>query len=134
DGVPDRDQRARVERRGVERELAEQDVEREPDREVEDDADHRCGDGRPRRASMYGAPRKIHRKQGAKVTQVVRSAPMVPARSGAMPAGGWLYAPRKPTNCTTMMSGPGVVSASPRPSTICCGPSQPKRATACCAT
>ena len=30
----------------------------------------------------------------------------------------------KPTNCKTMMSGPGVVSASASPSTACAGVSQ----------
>ena len=31
------------------------------------------------------------------------------------------YAPTKPTNATTMISGPGVVSPSARPSIICVG-------------
>ena len=31
----------------------------------------------------------------------------------------------KPTNCSTMINGPGVVSASPRPSSICAALSQP---------
>ena len=34
-------------------------------------------------------------------------------------------APMKPTNCVTMISGPGVVSAMPRPSSISPGASQP---------
>ena len=33
----------------------------------------------PRRLSMYGAPRKIHRKQGANVAHTATRAPMVPA-------------------------------------------------------
>ena len=41
----------------------------------------------PRRPSMKGAPRKIQAKQGAKVTQVARRPPRVPARSGELPAG-----------------------------------------------
>jgi hypothetical protein len=40
----------------------------------------------------------------------------------------------KPTNWVTMMSGPGVVSAMPSPSSISPGASQPKVPTASCAT
>ena len=36
----------------------------------------------PRRVSTKGAPRKIHRKQGTKVTQVVSTPPSAPASSG----------------------------------------------------
>ncbi len=36
---------------------------------------------------MKGAPRKIHRKHGAKVTQVVSRPPSVPASSGEQRAG-----------------------------------------------
>jgi hypothetical protein len=77
----------------------------------------------PRICSMKGAPRKIHRKQGAKVTHVASSPPSVPATSG-LKAPGSRNAAMKPTNCSTMMSGPGVVSAMPRPSSISPGPSQ----------
>ena len=52
-----------------------------------------------------------------KVTQVVSTAPNVAAASGSS-APASRYAPRKPTNCVTMISGPGVVSAMPRPSSI----------------
>ena len=41
----------------------------------------------PRRSSMKGAPRKIEAKQGAKVTQVARRPPRVPARRAICPAG-----------------------------------------------
>src|SRR6185437_16631951 len=70
-----------------------------------------------RRASMQGAPRKIQRKHGANVTQVVRIEPITPAAIGDEPVW-WKYAPRKATNCTTMISGPGVVSAKASPSSI----------------
>ena len=36
-----------------------------------------------------------------------------------------VHAPTKPTNATTMMSGPGVVSPSASPSIICAAVSQP---------
>src|SRR5437879_6160773 len=36
----------------------------------------------PRKVSMYGAPRKIQRKQGVKVTHVASSPPSVPASIG----------------------------------------------------
>jgi hypothetical protein len=65
----------------------------------------------------FGPPRKIQRKQGTNVAQVVTKAPRVAARIG----GNWpglFQAPRKPTNCVTMIKGPGVVSASPSPSSI----------------
>jgi hypothetical protein len=79
---------------------------------------------------MKGAPRKIQRKQGTKVTQVVRRPPSVAARSGGM-SPALRKAPRKPTNCVTMISGPGVVSAMPRPSSISPGRSQLWVSTAC---
>src|SRR3546814_6410128 len=56
---------------------------------------------------MNGAPAKIHRKHGRKVTQVVRIAPKVAATSGGSPVAS-RKAARKPTNCVTMISGPGV--------------------------
>src|SRR5712671_664655 len=77
----------------------------------------------PRRVSMKGAPRKIQRKQGVKVTQVASSPPSVPASIGDSVPGS-RKAAMKPTNCSTMISGPGVVSAMPSPSSISRGPSQ----------
>ena len=77
-----------------------------------------------RSRSMKGAPRKIHRKQGVKVTHVVRSPPSVAANRGDRPLAS-RKAPMKPTNCVTMIKGPGVVSAMPRPSSISPGASQP---------
>ena len=74
--------------------------------------------------SMYGPPRKIHRKHGTNVTHVTRIDASVPARNGLI-APGSRKAPMNPTNCTTWMSGPGVVSAIPSPSSISPGASQP---------
>src|SRR5204863_2976302 len=83
----------------------------------------------PRSRSTYGAPRKIQRKHGANVAHVVTVAPMIPATVGDSVPGCW-YAPRKPTNSVTMISGPGVLSASPRPAIIWPGSSQPYCSTA----
>jgi hypothetical protein len=83
----------------------------------------------PRRRSMNGAPRKIQRKHGAKVAHVTTAAPIKPATAGSRPPGCW-YAPTNPTNSVTMMSGPGVLSARPRPVTIWPGPSHPNCVTA----
>ena len=78
----------------------------------------------PRSVSMNGAPRKIQRKHGANVTQVASRPPSVPASIGdSAPASR--KAAMKPTNCSTMISGPGVVSAMPSPSSISPGVSQP---------
>ena len=78
----------------------------------------------PRIVSMNGAPRNIHRKHGVNVTQVVSTAPSVAAPKGGNPPG-WFQPPMNPTNCSTMMSGPGVVSAKPRPSIIWSGFNHP---------
>src|SRR3546814_11497181 len=61
----------------------------------------------PRSRSMNGAPAKIHRKHGRKVTQVVRIAPKVAATSGGSPVAS-RKAARKPTNCVTLIDGPGA--------------------------
>ena len=77
--------------------LAEKDVQAEPDREVEDHADHGGGDRRERRRTApgcrgaspsTGAPRKIHRKHGTKVTQAVTRPPRSPATSGSSTGRG----------------------------------------------
>src|SRR5262249_9922625 len=73
-----------------------------------------------RSLSMKGAPTNIQRKQGANVTQVASNPPKVPASRGASDPG-LRKAAIKPTNWSTMMSGPGVVSAIPRPSSISVG-------------
>ena len=44
-------------------------------------------DGRPRRCSMKGAPRKIHRNDGMNVTQVAMVAPNTPACIGLREPG-----------------------------------------------
>ena len=66
---------------------------------------------------MKGAPAKISSIGGTNVTHVVSAEPITPAATGENGAAS-RYAPRKPTNWVTLMSGPGSVSASPRPSTI----------------
>src|SRR5262245_5062189 len=78
----------------------------------------------PRSASMNGAPRKIQRKEGMNVTQVASKPPSVPASmGGSEPASR--KAAMNPTNWSTMINGPGVVSAMPRPSSISPGLTQP---------
>ena len=64
-----------------------------------------------------GPPRNIQRKHGVKVTQVASRPPSVPAIIGGSVPGS-RNAAMKPTNCSTMISGPGVVSAMPSPSSI----------------
>ncbi len=75
---------------------AEQGVQREKKRQVGDHADHRGGDpgeggGQPARCprsfSRYGAPRKIHRKLGTKVTHTVSSDPSMAAGQRIEAAG-----------------------------------------------
>ena len=70
-----------------------------------------------RSCSTNGAPAKIHSIEGVKVTQVVMAAPSTPAMIGENGAAS-RKAARKPTNWVTRISGPGVVSARPKPSTI----------------
>ena len=70
-----------------------------------------------RSGSTKGAPAKIQSIEGTNVTQVVIAAPSTPAMTGENGAAS-RKAARKPTNCVTRIKGPGVVSASPRPSTI----------------
>src|SRR5262249_33953615 len=82
-----------------------------------------------RSGSTNGAPAKIHNMDGTKVTQVVIAAPRTPAVTGEKGAAS-RDAARKPTNWVTRISGPGVVSASPRPSTISGAVIQPQRCTA----
>jgi hypothetical protein len=71
----------------------------------------------PRNCSTNGAPAKIHSIEGVNVTQVVIAAPSTPAVTAENGAAS-RNAARNPTNCVTRMRGPGVVSASPSPSTI----------------
>jgi hypothetical protein len=79
-------------------------VQSEEDGEVEDDADDRRGDRRepperlrlPRSFSTYGAPRKIQRKHGTKVTQATRRPPIRPPRSASTPPAS-RKAARNPT-------------------------------------
>ena len=65
-----------------------------------------------RSRSMKGAPAKMKRNEGAKITHSCDEAPIVPATSGSSPVAPRAPA-RKPTKTSTRISGPGVVSASP---------------------
>ena len=112
--------------------LVEQRVHSKPDREVEDDAHHGGGDRRESCIECLYASKLLRercteenpKKARVNVTQVASSPPSVPAKSGES-GPGCRNAAMKPTNCSTMMSGPGVVSAIPRPSSISPGLSQP---------
>lgn len=65
-------------------------------------------------------------KLGRKVKKVATVAPARPASASASgPKISFVHAPTKPTKATTMISGPGVVSPSARPSIICGPLSQP---------
>ena len=72
----------------------------------------------PRHRSTYGAPTRINKNVGTKVTHVVITAPQVAADQGDSPPGCAQPA-RNPTCCSTKINGPGVVSASASPSAIC---------------
>ena len=85
-----------------------------------------------RSCSTNGAPAKISSIGGTKVTQVVSAEPSTALVTGEN-GSGLRQAPRKPTNCVTLISGPGSVSAKPSPSTISGAVIQPWVSTACCA-
>ena len=78
---------------------------------------------------MIQAVKRAGEEALTRVAQAATTAPSTPAVSGDRSPGFW-YAPTKPTNSRTMMSGPGVVSASPSPTTICPGSNHPYWATA----
>jgi len=62
----------------------------------------------------------MNRKLGRKVKNVTTEAATAPDRKSASgPKTSLVQPPTKPTKATTMMSGPGVVSPSARPSIIC---------------
>jgi hypothetical protein len=76
--------------------------------------------------STSGPPARMKRKLGRKVKKVATQAPATPASASASaPNSIFVQPPTKPTNATIMISGPGVVSPSARPSIICAGVSQP---------
>ena len=80
----------------------------------------------PRVDSTSGAPARMKTKLGRKVKNVATAAPAMPAAASASgPKISLVQAPTKPTNATTMISGPGVVSPSASPSIICGPVSQP---------
>ena len=81
--------------------------------------------------SMNGPPNKMNTKDGRKVKKVTTEAARAPDQnSPSAPSIGCSQPPRNPTKATTMISGPGVVSPSARPSIICWALSQPKSSTA----
>ena len=81
--------------------------------------------------SISGPPAKTKMNEGKKVNQVTTvAASAAPQNSACGPSTAWPQPPTKPTNDTTMIKGPGVVSPSARPSIICAALSQPKCSTA----
>ena len=72
-------------------------------------------------------------KIGLTVLLAVGRRDLTALASGLMPSG-CCQAARKPMNCSTMISGPGVVSASASPSTACACVSQPYDVVATCVT
>src|SRR5512144_1647692 len=81
--------------------------------------------------SISGAPARMNKKLGRNVKNVATVAPAMPASaSDSAPNTCRVQPPTKPTNATTMISGPGVDSPSARPSIICGGVSQPYVSTA----
>ncbi len=68
----------------------------------------------PRSFSTDGAPTRMNKKEGTNVAQVVIRAPSVAATHGSNSPGS-RYAETNATKETTRISGPGVVSASARP-------------------
>jgi len=67
---------------------------------------------------------EIDRKHGTKVVQVVIAAPSVAAQQ-LWQSARVLPAAQKAHELQTMISGPGVVSANPSPSSICGAVNQP---------
>ena len=81
--------------------------------------------------SISGPPARMNRKLGRNVKYVATHAPAMPASaSESGPNSAFVQPPTKPTNATTMMSGPGVVSPSASPSIICVGVSHEYASTA----
>ena len=68
----------------------------------------------------------MNTNDGRNVKNVTTAAAAAPARNSASrPNSAFVQPPTKPTKATTMISGPGVVSPSARPSIICGAVSQP---------
>jgi hypothetical protein len=71
-------------------------------------------------ASTSGPPARMKTKLGRKVKKVTTAGRQRRARNSASgPSTCLVQPPTKPTKATTMISGPGVVSPSARPSIIC---------------
>ena len=106
-------------------------VPREERGEVHDDADHRGGDRGQRRGEAHLAVRRLderpagedeqERRQEGEERRDDRAGMPASEQRTPGPAAPCVQPPTKPTNATTMMSGPGVVSPSARPSIICAG-------------
>ena len=73
--------------------------------------------------SMRGPPARMNTNDGRNVKKVTTHAAAMPVASGDA-ASACVQPPTNPTNATTMMSGPGVVSPSASPSIICGAVSQ----------
>ena len=96
--------------------------------EVHDDADHGGSDGCQRRSKFEiavsrfdeGTAEQNEQKDGRNVKNVTTmDAATAEANIASGPNTALVQPPTKPTKETTMMSGPGVVSPSARPSIIC---------------
>ena len=75
--------------------------------------------------SINGAPIKININDGKKVKNVTKIAAIVADNKAlSTPKNGCVQPPTNPTNVTTMISGPGVVSPNAKPSIICAVVSQ----------
>ena len=100
----------------------------EEQREIQDHADDRCRDRRKRRREAEPPVRRFDEgaagededergQEGEERDDVGRQ--RAPAKSASGPSTCLIQPPTNPTNATTMISGPGVVSPSARPSIIC---------------
>ena len=68
-------------------------------------------------ASTSGPPTKMNRNDGRNVKKVATHAPATPAaKTLPTPKISFVTPPKKPTKATIIISGPGVVSPSARPS------------------
>ena len=74
----------------------------------------------PRVDSTHGPPARMKINDGKNVNQVAtQAASAAPKNSASGPSTCLAQPPTKPTNATMMISGPGVVSPSAKPSIIC---------------
>src|SRR5215469_8015951 len=104
-------------------------VQGKPDSQIEDHTNDGSGDARERAVQELVVPQPLDKRRAKADPQKAgyERAPggeQVPATIGGSEPG-CRNAARKPTNCTTMISGPGVVSAMPSPSSISPGRNHP---------